>query len=79
MLVKSKRGLTMKQFIVENTKKMQTVKVVLHNPPFENENVLEHIKWKEKDCVIKEVHLDYDEKLKNPSFIDNELDDGGEE
>ena len=53
MLVKSKRGLTMKQFIVENTKKMQTVKVVLHNPPFENENVLEHIKWKEKDCVMK--------------------------
>ena len=62
----------MKQFIVENTKKMQTIKVILHNPPFEDENVLEHVKWKSSDCNIKEVHAEYNEKLKEPSFLDND-------
>ena len=70
----------MKQFVVENKRKMQTIKVTLHNPPFENENVLEHIKWKVDDCEITEVHSQYDEELKNPSYIDNvSLDDWDEE
>ena len=70
----------MKQFLVENTKRMQTIKITLHNPPFEDENVLEYVKWKSSDCTIKEVHVGYDETLKNPSFLDNDLDkDDGEE
>ena len=36
----------MKQFLVENTRKMQTIKVTMHNPPFEDENVLERTNWK---------------------------------
>tara|TARA_B100001094_G_C18162924_1_gene790388 strand:+ start:676 stop:885 length:210 start_codon:yes stop_codon:yes gene_type:complete len=69
----------MKQFIIENTKKMQTIKIVVHNPPYEDENILEHCKWKAKDCVIKEVHAEYNEKLTNPSFMDNDDLDEGEE
>ena len=30
----------MKTFLVENARKGQTIKVILHNPPFENENIL---------------------------------------
>ena len=62
----------MKQFLVENTRKMQTIKVTMHNPPFEDENVLERTNWKIKDCVIKEVHSNWDESLTEPSHMDNE-------
>jgi hypothetical protein len=70
----------MKQFIVENQRKKQTIKVILHNPPFEDDNVLEHVKWKSSDCTITEVHAEYNEDLKEPSFIDDDLsEDEGEE
>ena len=62
----------MKQFLVENTRKMQTIKVILHNPPFEDEDVLNKTGWKVKDCVIKEVHSDWNESLTEPSHMDNE-------
>ena len=62
----------MKQFLVENTRKMQTIKVTIHNPPFEDENVLEHTSWKARDCKIKEVHSNWDESLTEPSHMDNE-------
>ena len=62
----------MKQFLVENTRKMQTIKVTIHNPPFEDENVLERTNWKIKPSVIKEVHSNWDESLTEPSHMDNE-------
>tara|TARA_Y100001963_G_C6573238_1_gene349880 strand:+ start:348 stop:557 length:210 start_codon:yes stop_codon:yes gene_type:complete len=68
----------MKTFLVENTRKGQTIKVILHNPPFENENILYKTGWKEKDVTIKEVHSGYDEDLVEPSFVDRELNDEDE-
>ena len=62
----------MKQFLVENIRKMQTIKVTIHNPPFEDENVLEKTNWKINDCIIKEVHSNWDESLTEPSHMDNE-------
>ena len=50
----------MKTFIVENTRKGQTIKVTLHNPPYENENILYKTKWKENDCIINEVKIEVD-------------------
>ena len=45
----------MKTFLIENTKKGTTIKVLLHNPPYENSNILEHTGWREKDCTITEL------------------------
>lgn len=63
----------MKTFLVENARKGQTIKVILHNPPFENENILYKTGWKEKDVTIKEVFIGYDENLTEPSLVDREL------
>ena len=55
----------MKRFKVVNQKmqfmddfgnrKYNTIYVTLHNPPYENENVLHKTKWKVKDCTITDV------------------------
>ena len=45
----------MKRFLVENVKKGTTIKVVLHSPPYENENILYKTKWKEKDVTITDI------------------------
>ena len=45
----------MKRFLVENKRKSMTIKVMVHNPPYENENVLYKTGWKEKDCIITEL------------------------
>ena len=34
---------------------MQTLRITLHHPPYENENVLRKTGWKEKDVVITEL------------------------
>tara|TARA_B100000287_G_scaffold422573_1_gene464703 strand:+ start:508 stop:717 length:210 start_codon:yes stop_codon:yes gene_type:complete len=68
----------MKTFVIENRRKGQKIKVTLHNPPFENKNILHKTGWKEKDCIISEVHNDYAEDNMNSSNIDinyEELDD----
>ena len=64
----------MKVFKVEHIKKFQTIKVTLHNPPYENENILHKTSWKAKDCVITELYtnVDSDKHLKEPSRIDYE-------
>jgi hypothetical protein len=62
----------MKTFLVENTRKGTTIKVILHNPPFENENILHKTGYKEKDCIIQEVYSGYDEDLVEPSTMDND-------
>ena len=35
--------------------------VTLHQPPYENENILYKTKWKEKDCKITEISSNFDE------------------
>ena len=41
----------MKTFLIENTKKGTTIKVLLHNPPYENENILYKTGYNVKDCL----------------------------
>ena len=68
----------MKTFIVENRRKGQKIKVSLHDPPFENQNILNKTGWREKDCIISEVHNDYSEDNMDSSELDRnfeELDD----
>ena len=65
----------MKTFLVENSRKGATIKVTLNQPPYENENILYKTCWKEKDCVIKEVFLGYDEDLVEPSLVGREISD----
>ena len=60
----------MKTFLVENAKKGQVIKVVLHNPPYENENILNKTGWKAKDCKITNVYDEWNEGLNEISSID---------
>ena len=68
----------MKTFLVENKRRGATIKVVIHNPPYENENILYKTGWKEKDCKITEVYTGYDGPVDDPSIIDT-IDIEGEE
>ncbi len=46
----------MKRFKVEhNDMSIPTAYITLFNPPYEDENILSGIKWKEKDVTITEV------------------------
>ena len=63
----------MKRFLVENIKKGTTIKVVLHSPPYENENVLYKTGYKVKDCKITEIINDV--SLYWYKSIDNEHDE----
>ena len=36
-------------------RKYNTIYVTLHQPPYENENILHKTKWKAKDCKITEM------------------------
>ena len=36
-------------------RKYDTSYITLHNPPYEDEDVLSHTKWKLKDCTITDV------------------------
>ena len=63
----------MKRFLVENIKKGTTIKVVLHSPHYENENVLHKTGYKAKDCIITELTLDV--SLYGYDSIDNEMDE----
>ena len=39
-----------------------TLTITLHNPPYEDENVLSHIKWKAKDVTITDVTPIFEEE-----------------
>ncbi len=65
----------MKTFIVENKRKFQTIRVNLHNPPYDDENVLNKTGWKIRDCIITEVYSKNDGDLENPSMMDHEIGD----
>ena len=61
----------MKTFLVENTRRGTKIKVVLHNPPFENENILYKTGYKEKDCIISEVYSGWSCYVGERPEIDN--------
>ena len=44
----------MKRFRIEK-QNLQTLYVTLHNPPYENENILYKTGWDEKDVTITDV------------------------
>tara|TARA_Y100000310_G_scaffold167151_1_gene166925 strand:- start:1605 stop:1793 length:189 start_codon:yes stop_codon:yes gene_type:complete len=50
----------MKKFVVENTKEIKTIKVIIYNPPYENKNILYKTGWKEEDCIIHEMKSEYE-------------------
>ena len=46
----------MKRFRIEHNNDFKPpLYVTLHNPPYENENILHKTGWKEKDVTITEV------------------------
>ena len=46
----------MRRFKVEDkTFEKPTMYITLFNPPYEDEDVLSHTKWKLKDCTITDV------------------------
>ena len=65
----------MKRFLVENTRKGTTIKVTLHNPPYENENILYKTGWKEKDCTITTISENSAINLSDYKSIENEHDE----
>tara|TARA_R100000315_G_C5118939_1_gene67986 strand:- start:155 stop:406 length:252 start_codon:yes stop_codon:yes gene_type:complete len=65
----------MRTFLVQNTRKGTTVKVTLHNPPYENENVLAFTGYSEKDCVITDLSENNTVDLNDYDSIDNEHDE----
>ena len=63
----------MKRFRVEhNSFDKPTITVTLHNPPYENENILHKTGWKEKDVVIKEIHSESADQI-SYSMIDSDF------
>ena len=65
----------MKTFKVENTRKGTTIKVTLHSPPYEDENILSKTGYKLKDCVITDLSHDNTIDLNDYKSIDNEHDE----
>ena len=46
----------MRRFKVEHKSyEKPIIRVTLHQPPYENENILAGVKWKEKDVTITEI------------------------
>ena len=49
----------MKTFLVENTRRGTKIKIVLHNPPYEDQDVISRTKWKLNECIITDVTPKY--------------------
>ena len=65
----------MKTFLVEYLKKGTTIRVTLHNPPYENENILYKTGYKEKDVKIIDLSDRNTIDLSDHPSIDNEMDE----
>tara|TARA_B100000131_G_scaffold247048_1_gene240070 strand:- start:880 stop:1137 length:258 start_codon:yes stop_codon:yes gene_type:complete len=65
----------MRTFLVENTRKGTTLRITLHNPPYEDENILHKTGYKIKDCVITDLSQDNTINLSDFKSIDNEHDE----
>ena len=63
----------MRRFKVVNSKinymddkwnrKFDTIYVTLHQPPYENENILYKTKWNEKDVTITEIKTKFEDEV----------------
>ena len=62
----------MKRFKVENTRRLETIVVTVHKTLPTDDDILYKTGWNKKDCIIKEVHSNWDESLSEPSHMDNE-------
>tara|TARA_B100000214_G_C23559072_1_gene441974 strand:- start:181 stop:387 length:207 start_codon:yes stop_codon:yes gene_type:complete len=67
----------MKRFKVLNNRKNAIIYVTLHDPPYENENILYKTGWKSKDCKIEEISVNAEttELQTEVSIIDNSLEE----
>ena len=63
--------------VIHKREDKRPITVTLHNPPYENENILYKTGWKEKDVTITEVYRDYQlDPMKDDSLMDTEIDTG---
>jgi len=47
----------MKRFKIEHKDMSKPITyITLFKPPYENENILSHVKWKEADVIITEIN-----------------------
>ena len=69
----------MKRFKVINERKNSIIYVTLHEPPYEDENILNKTGYKAKDCKIVEVYMEADELETEMSVIDMQHNEGEEE
>ena len=52
----------MKKFLVEHRDfDKPTIRVVLYNPPYEDENVLYKTGWKQKDVTITDITMEFED------------------
>ena len=66
----------MKRFRVEHKNyEKPPIIVTLHQPPYENENILYKTGYKEKDCIISELTTNNTLDLSDYKSIDNEHDE----
>ena len=67
----------MKRFKVTNNRKNVIIYVSLHEPPYEDENILYKTGWKSKDCKIEEISVNAEttELQTEVSIIDNSLEE----
>ena len=53
----------MKRFRVEHKNFEQPDMIItVHNPPYEDEDVISRTKWKLKDCIITEITPKFEEE-----------------
>ena len=64
----------MRTFLVENTRKGTTIKVTLHQPPYENEDILSKTGYKVNDVIITDITKG-SISLTDYRSIDNEYDE----
>ena len=48
----------MKTFRIENKHTYEIIRVTLHQPPYEDENILNMTGWKSKDVTITDVTIE---------------------
>ena len=46
----------------KGNRKFDTIYVTLHQPPYENENILYKTKWNEKDVIITEIKTKFEDE-----------------
>tara|TARA_R110000744_G_scaffold282042_1_gene393791 strand:- start:31 stop:249 length:219 start_codon:yes stop_codon:yes gene_type:complete len=66
--------------VIHKKEDKKPITVVLYQPPYENQNILNKTGWKEKDVTITEVHSGYDlDPQRDHSLMDSEINMGDDE